>query len=159
MSGAGDVTAEVAATPEVRAIRSTDKAQWARLFVAYGIFYETAFTQEIVDALFEKLTDETAEIQSLVAVRGDAVIGFAHFRRLYDTFRAGPGWFLDDLYVTPEARGSGAATALIETLRELANANGGGTVRWITAHDNHTAQSVYDKLAQRQSWVTYEMET
>jgi len=143
----------------IRGIRPTDKAQWARLFVAYGVFYETAFTQQIVDAVFEKLTDASTDVQSIVAERGGALIGFAHLRPQYDTFTAGPGWFLDDLYVTPEARGSGAATALIEALRELAASNGGGTVRWITAHDNTTAQRVYDRLAKRTTWVTYEMES
>lgn len=143
----------------IRGIRPTDKAQWARLFVAYGVFYETAFTQEIVDAVFEKLTDASTDVQAIVAERGGALIGFAHFRRQYDTFTAGPGWYLDDLFVSPEARGSGAATALIDALRELAAGNGGGTVRWITAEDNTTAQRVYDRVAKRTTWVTYEIES
>ena len=143
----------------IRGIRPTDKAQWARLFVAYGVFYETAFTQEIVDAVFEKLTDASTDVQAIVAERGGALIGFAHFRQQYDTFTAGPGWYLDDLFVSPEARGSGAATALIDALRELAAGNGGGTVRWITAEDNTTAQRVYDRVAKRTTWVTYEMES
>ena len=143
----------------IRGIRPTDKVQWARLFVAYGVFYETAFTQHIVDAVFEKLTDATTEVQAIVAERGGVVIGFAHFRRQYDTFTAGPGWYLDDLFVSPEARGAGAATALIDALRELAAGNGGGTLRWITAEDNATAQRVYDRVAKRTSWVTYEMES
>lgn len=143
----------------IRGIRPADKVQWARLFVAYGVFYETAFTQEIVDAVFAKLTDDTTDVQAIIAERDDAMIGFAHFRRQYDTFTAGPGWYLDDLYVTPEARGAGAASALIDALREVAAGNGGGTVRWITAEDNTTAQRVYDRVAQRTTWVTYEMES
>jgi GNAT superfamily N-acetyltransferase len=143
----------------IRGIRPTDRAGWARLFVAYGVFYETAFTQEIVDAVFENLTDATTDVQAIVAERDDTLIGFAHFRRQYDTFTAGPGWYLDDLFVSPEARGSGAATALIDALRELAAGNGGGTVRWITAEDNTTAQRVYDRVAKRTTWVTYEMES
>ena len=143
----------------IRGIRPADKVQWARLFVAYGVFYETAFTQQIVDAVFEKLTDASTDVQAIVAERGGVVIGFAHFRRQYDTFTAGPGWYLDDLFVSPEARGSGAATALIDALRELAAGNGGGTLRWITAEDNTTAQRVYDRVAKRTSWVTYEMES
>ena len=143
----------------IRGIRPTDRAGWARLFVAYGVFYETAFTQEIVDAVFEKLTDATTDVQAIVAERDDTLIGFAHFRRQYDTFTAGPGWYLDDLFVSPEARDAGAATALIEALRELAAGNGGGTLRWITAQDNATAQRVYDRVAKRTTWVTYEMES
>jgi GNAT superfamily N-acetyltransferase len=94
-----------------------------------------------------------------VAEQDDVVIGFAHYRRLFDTFTASPNWFLDDLYVAPDARGTGAATALIEAVAAAATAKGGGTLRWITAEDNPVAQSVYNKVAKRTTWVTYEMET
>jgi len=149
----------MAEATSIRALRAADKPHWARLFVAYGVFYETAFTQQIVDAVFATLVGDSAEIHALVAVDSDdQLIGFAHFRRQYDTFTAGPGWYLDDLYVDPAARGAGAATSLIDALTELATANGGGTVRWITAADNTTAQRVYDRIATRTSWVTYEKE-
>jgi ribosomal protein S18 acetylase RimI-like enzyme len=87
------------------------------------------------------------------------VVGFAHYRNLPDTFTAAHAWFLDDLYVAPEYRGGGAATALIEAVAERAASDGGGTLRWITASDNATAQRVYDKVATRTSWVTFERET
>jgi len=143
----------------IRAIQASDKAQWARLFVAYGIFYETAFTQEIVDGVFEKLVGESTEIQGVVALRDDSIVGFALYRPLYDTFTNGPAWHLDDLYVDPSARGTGVATDLIEAVAIIARENGGGTIRWITADDNVTAQSVYNKLATRKTWVTYEKES
>ena len=86
-------------------------------------------------------------------------MGFAHLRRLSDTFTAGPSWFLDDLYVVPEHRGAGVASALIERCEATAHAAGGGTLRWITASDNTTAQRLYDRVATRATWVTYEKET
>ncbi|TBN57066.1 GNAT family N-acetyltransferase [Glaciihabitans arcticus] len=157
MSDLNDLAATAAEAPAVRAIRPGDKVHWARLFVAYGVFYKTAFTQEIVDNVFERLIGHSGEIDALVVTDSDdRPIGFAHFRLQYDTFTGGPGWFLDDLYVDPAARGAGAATALIETLSELATASGGGTLRWITAADNAAAQRVYDRVATRTSWVTYE---
>ena len=84
--------------------------------------------------------------------------GFAHVRRLSDTFTAGPAWFLDDLYVVPERRGQGIARDLIErAARDGADA-GGGTLRWITAADNTSAQKLYDRIATRATWVVYERE-
>ncbi len=79
------------------------------MFLDYGVFYETAFSDALIDGI---------------------AIGFAHYRMLPETFTAGPGWFLDDLCVVPDARGSGA----------------------------HTAQRVYNRLAKRLDWVTYERE-
>ena len=143
----------------IRPIEPADKAQWARLFVAYGVFYETAFTQEIVDAVFATLTSDSPEINGLVAVTDDTITGFALYRSLYDTFTAGPAWHLDDLYVDPAHRGTGTATDLIAAVSIIARENGGSTVRWITAEDNTTAQRVYDRVAKRKTWVTYEMES
>ena len=144
----------------VRSVEAEDRSDWERLFVAYGVFYETTFDADVLSGVWGWLTDDSHEVSALVAVDGSgALVGFAHYRRLADTFTAGPGWFLDDLYVAPSARGAGAATALIDAVAEHAAANGGGTLRWITAADNHTAQRVYDRVAARATWVTYERKT
>ena len=142
---------------EVRAVAAEDRSQWERLFVAYGVFYETEFDADVLAGVWGWLTDDSHEVSALVAVDDSGqLVGFAHYRRLADTFTAGPGWFLDDLYVDPAARGAGAATALIDAVAAVAEANGGGTLRWITAENNHTAQRVYDRVATRATWVTYE---
>ena len=145
---------------EVRPVVASDRDTWARLFVAYGVFYETTFSDEIVGGVWTWLMDAGHSTNALVAVstESDAVVGFAIYRPVADTFTAASGWFLDDLYVDPSARGTGAATALIDAIRVIAHEAGGGTLRWITAADNVRAQSVYDKVAVRQSWVTYEID-
>ncbi len=142
----------------IRRIEATDREAWQRLFVDYGVFYETAFGDDVLDGVWAWLMDARHPLTAFVAVHDGAVKGFAHVREQPDTFTAGPGWFLDDLYVELELRGSGAGTALIEALAAHATAHGGGTLRWITAHDNDRAQRVYDRLATRTSWVTYEKE-
>ena len=143
----------------IRDIHVTDRAAWEKLFLEYGDFYETAFDRPILDGVWAWLMDDAAPVRAYVAVDGADVIGFAHYRHQPDTFTAGAGWFLDDLYVDPKHRGTGSATALIEEIASYAAAHGGGTLRWITADDNVTAQRVYDRLATRATWVTYEKET
>ncbi len=137
----------------IRAIELADRDAWARLFVAYGEFYETAFTDEVVDSTWRRLLDPTEGVDALVAELDGEVVGFAHYRSHPDTFSTGRDWFLDDLYTDPAARGQGVATQLIDHLKQLAD----GTLRWITAESNATAQSVYDKVATRTTWVTYEV--
>ena len=146
-------------TVTVRPIAAGDRDAWARLFVDYGVFYETAFTAPIIDGVWEWLSDAAHSTNALVAVVSGEVVGFAIYRTVADTFTAANAWFLDDLYVDPAARGAGVATDLIEAVTIIARENGGGTVRWITADDNTTAQSVYNKLATRKTWVTYEKES
>ena len=144
---------------DVRDIHEGDRDSWHRLFTEYGMFYKTEFSDSVRDGVWAWLMDAEADVCAVVAVDAGEVVGFAHYRQLPDTFTAGPEWYLDDLYVRPESRGSGAATALIDAVSERAASDGGGTLRWITAADNSVAQGVYDKIATRTTWVTYEKQT
>ncbi|GAB3606069.1 hypothetical protein GCM10027413_14780 [Conyzicola nivalis] len=78
----------------------------------------------------------------------------AEDRSQWERFFVAYGEFYD-----PSARGTGTATTLIDAVTERARAAGGGTLRWITAADNVTAQRVYDRVADRSTWVTYERKT
>ena len=145
-------------TVEIRPIAAADHDRWRELFRDYGVFYETHFDDAVFDGVWPWLLDPAHTVSALVAEDEGELLGFAHIRRVEDTFTAGPSWFLDDLYVVPEARGRGVARALIERGYADATANGGGTFRWITASDNETAQLLYDKIATRAGWVVYEKE-
>lgn len=141
----------------VRDIRESDHDDWRRLFTAFGVFFDTDFDDTVLDGVWSWLLDSEHEVSALVAVDpDDAVIGFAHYRRLADTFTAGPGWFLDDLFVDPEQRGSGAGEELMDAVTAKASEAGGGTLRWIASADNTGAQRLYDRVATRASWVTFE---
>jgi GNAT superfamily N-acetyltransferase len=66
---------------------------------------------------------------------------------------------MHDLFVTPAARGTGLADALIAACRELAREHGARTLSWTTAPDNRRAQAVYDRSgASASSWLEYELE-
>lgn len=142
----------------IRAAWPDDEAEWRELFRAYGVFYETEFTDNVLEAVWWQLLEEGSGVDALVAELDGSVIGFAHYRSHPDTFTGGRDWFLDDLFVDPEVRGAGVATALIEHLIGLARASEpAGTLRWITADDNARAQRVYDRIAKKTTWVTYEV--
>ena len=141
----------------IRAVESRDHEAWARLFAAYGEFYETTFSADVLESTWSRLLDPAEGVDALVAEVDGAVIGFAHYRSHPDTFTTGRDWFLDDLFVDPASRGSGAATALIERLKQIAAEIGPGTLRWITAESNERAQRLYDRVATRTTWVTYEV--
>jgi ribosomal protein S18 acetylase RimI-like enzyme len=142
----------------IRDIELRDRDAWRELFRAYGVFYETEFSDEHLDHVWELLVADGSGVDALVAEQDGTVVGFAHYRSHPDTFSAGYDWYLDDLYVDPDARGGGHATDLIQHLTRLARENGpAGTLRWITAADNARAQRVYDRLAKKTTWVTYEV--
>jgi GNAT superfamily N-acetyltransferase len=144
-------------TVDVRPVEPEDADAWRRLFRDYGVFYETSFDDAQLDHVWALLTTEGSGVDALVAEVGGTVVGIAHYRSHPDTFSTGRDWYLDDLFTDPAARGTGVASALIDRLKEFARATGPGTLRWITAADNTTAQRVYDRLAKRTTWVTYEV--
>lgn len=144
--------------PVIRLVEPQDKDSWAKLFVAYGEFYETAFSEQVLEGVWSWLMEENHPVRGFVAELDGRLVGFAHLRRHPDTFEARDSWFLDDLFTEPESRGAGVASALIDTLSGYAHARGGGTIRWITAADNDRAQRLYDRIATKTAWVMYEKE-
>ena len=142
----------------IRTIKDHDRADWERLYQGYAAFYKVDQTVEMRARVWSWLHDPLSEVEGLVCE--DAlgnIIGLTHFRRFARPLMAATGCFLDDLFVAPEARGSGAADALIGGVREIAEKRGWSLVRWITAEDNYRGRGVYDRLATRTNWVTYDI--
>jgi GNAT superfamily N-acetyltransferase len=142
----------------VRDLEVRDRAAWQALYTGYGEFYEAPLSQENADRVWGWLLDPQHESFALVAVDDDdRPIGLAHYREFARPLAGRTGIHLDDLFTAPDARGSGAASALIARLKDLATERGCDVVRWITANDNATAQRLYDRLATRTEWVTYDL--
>ncbi|MDM4761683.1 GNAT family N-acetyltransferase [Galbitalea sp. SE-J8] len=147
-----------AASVVVRPLREHDAAAWRRLFAEYGAFYGSDFSDEVLDRVWAIVVDPAGAVNAFVGEFDGEVVGFAHYRSHPDTFSGELDWFLDDLYTAEAARGHGVATALIERLTAKARATAPhGSLRWITAADNARAQRVYDTVATRTTWVTYEV--
>lgn len=143
---------------QIRPIMAADRQIWDRLFAGYARFYKVDQTPQMRETVWDWLMDEGHTSNGLVAedVAGK-VIGFTHYRPFVSQLGARTNGFLDDLYVDPEARGSGAAEALIHAVGDIARDKGWGVVRWITADDNYRGRGVYDKLATRTMWISYDM--
>lgn len=102
--------------------------------------------------------DQSAELEAFVAVdETGRVVGLAHFRQFTRPLSATNGGFLDDLFVDPSVRGSSAARSLLLALRDEARQRNWSVIRWITADDNYRARGLYDKVATRTHWITYDM--
>ena len=83
--------------------------------------------------------------------------GLAHLREWIRPLRGARSGYLDDLFVDQAVRGEGVVDALFAEIDMLAVARGWDVVRWTTADDNYRARSVYDNVAVRTSWITYDM--
>ena len=128
------------------------------LMRAYCDFYEASPPDEALLALSRALlADPRREgVQLLARDGGGRAIGFATVYWSWATTSAERIGVMNDLYVAPEARGSGAAEALIEACRAECAAHGAGKLTWQTARDNERAQKVYERVgATREQWVDY----
>ena len=144
--------------PRVRELEQRDRAAWQELYAGYGDFYATPLSDEKADRVWAWLMDPGYEAFGLVAVdENDSPIAIAHFRQFARLLADGIGIYLDDLFTAANARGTGAGTALIGRLEEIARERGAEIVRWITANDNFVGQKLYDRLASRTMWVTYDL--
>ena len=142
----------------IRPVKAEDRAAWDTLYQGYATFYKVEQTPQMRDTVWGWLMDPDHGSNGFVAVNdAGALIGLTHYRPFVSCLKAVTNCFLDDLFVDPAARGSGAADALIAAVGDVAKANGWPVVRWITADDNYRGRGVYDKLATRTMWVTYDM--
>jgi GNAT superfamily N-acetyltransferase len=138
----------------VRRAAEPDRERWAKLYRGYCTFYEVRAPD--LDDLWLRIT-ERHELERFVAELDGEVIGLAHVRAFARPLEGDWAGFLDDLFVDPDRRGSGAGEALLEHLRALARERGWGVVTWITGADNQVARRLYDRLAEAQPWVTYDL--
>ncbi len=144
----------------IRPVKSEDRAEWDVLYQGYAKFYKVEQTAQMRDTVFGWLMDDAHGSNGLVAVdSAGTLVGLTHYRPYVSPLRAITNCFLDDLFVDPQARGSGAADALINGVADVARTNGWSVVRWSTADDNYRGRGVYDKLATRTMWITYDLKT
>lgn len=140
----------------VRPLELKDEARWRDLFRRYREFYHLQESEDVVSRVWGWLTDPEHECQGLVAESADGIVAIADYRRFSRPSTGTIGIWLDDLFTDPEARGHGAGRALISGLQQIAGSEGRSVVRWITADDNCQAQVLYDQLATKTNWVTYD---
>lgn len=142
----------------VRPAAPADRAAWDGLYAGYAAFYGVDQTSAMRDRVWGWIHDPVHPVRGLVAGGADGrLVGLAHFRAFSRPLSATTGGYLDDLFVDPVARGSGAAQALIDAVAAIGRAEGWSVIRWITAEDNARARRVYDRVAQRTAWLTYDI--
>lgn len=143
-------------TPTLRVARATvaDEAQAAALFDAYRQFYEQpadlAASRAFIAARLAR-----GDAWVALAWRGSQAVGLCQCYPVFSSTAPvpGPALLLNDLYVLPEARGSGAAQALMQAAEAHARAEGCVAMELSTARSNTRAQALYA----RQGWVRDEV--
>ena len=124
----------------------------------YGRIGPTALEPVITESTWARFFDPGEPVYCLVAIEEGRVVGLPHFLYHRSTTRQADVCYLQDLFTAESFRGRGISRKLIEAVAEAARNSGCSRLYWQTKVDNHTARSLYDKLAEHTGFIVYTKE-
>jgi len=96
--------------------------------------------------LHDALFGPAPAAEAVIAEADGQAQGFALFFHNFSTWTGRRGLYLEDLYVTPDARGQGVGTALLRHLAGIAVARGCGRFEWSVLDWNADAIAFYRQM-------------
>lgn len=127
----------------VRPLEARDEAEWLGLWNGYLAFYESSLEAHVSASTFQRLINPARASQfAFVAEQDGKLVGLVHAIVHHHNWRVEDVVYLQDLFVSPDARGTGAGRALIEAVYAAADANGTPSVCWLTQETNATARQL-----------------
>lgn len=101
------------------------------------------------DTLGDHLFGSHPSAEVLIGEIDGIARGFALFFHNFSTFEGRPGLYLEDLFVVPEARGSGLGKALLAQLARIALERGCARFEWAVLDWNEPAIAFYRAIGAR----------
>ena len=142
----------------IRPLETADREGWSALWAGYLAFYRATLSAQTTQATFERLCDGTNGLFGLLALdEAGAAVGLANCVVHATTWSRQPKCYLEDLFVSPAARGGDLGRALLEAVKQAATDRGAPDVYWHTQQYNGRARSLYDVVGRPTSFVVYEM--
>ena len=139
----------------IKPVGTDERAAWEPLWKGYLRFYESSQTPEATDVLWQRLHDPAEPMHLLGAYLDGKLAGVVHYLYHRSCWTIGDYCYLQDLYVSKEARGGGIGRALIEAVCRDAQVAGASRVHWLTQEGNAQARGLYDTLAERSGFIQY----
>lgn len=138
-----------------------DDAELILRFITELAIYEKAEHEVKTDAagIRDSLFAEGSTAHGLICENDGQPIGYAVYFFNYSTWLGKHGLYLEDLYVSPQARGIGAGKALLRHLAQLAVARVCGRFEWSVLDWNTPAIDFYESFGARpqSEWTTYRL--
>jgi GNAT superfamily N-acetyltransferase len=139
----------------IRAALPSDESTWRHLWRGYCDFYRARLPDEVTNRTWKRILDPDSAVMCVVAEVDGQVLGFANSLVHENTWETQAVCYLEDLFVTPAARGRGVGAALLEWLRNAMRAEGWARLYWMTKADNQQARRLYDHFTQADDFVRY----
>lgn len=139
----------------IREARAGDFDEWLPLWEGYNTFYETVAPEAVTRTTWARFFDDAEPVHALVAEDAGRLVGLVHYIFHRSTWMIEPTCYLQDLFASPEVRGTGVGRMLIEAVYARAKAAGSTRVYWLTHETNATARRLYDRVAERSGFIQY----
>jgi GNAT superfamily N-acetyltransferase len=142
----------------IRPLETPDREGWNALWAGYLAFYRAELSDPTTEATFGRLCDGTDGLFGLLALdEAGSAVGLANCVVHATTWSRQPKCYLEDLFVSPAARGGELGQALLKAVKQAATDRGAPDVYWHTQQYNGRARSLYDVVGRPTSFVVYEM--
>lgn len=142
---------------QIAPVQQQDYSQWLPHWLAYQDFYKVCLSNTVTKTAWQRFFDEAEPVYCAIAKQGEKVLGFVHYVVHRSTWAEQSFCYLEDLYVSPEARGQHIGKRLIEYVKQQANSLHCARLYWHTQETNHTAQKLYDWVAEKPGVIEYRM--
>lgn len=139
----------------IKPLSEQDFAIWQQQWQGYQDFYEVDIPQATRLVTWQRLLDPEEPLFGALAMVDSEAVGLVHWIFHRSCWTVEDSCYLQDLYVSPQQRGSGAGRQLIEHVYQEAKAAGSTRVHWLTHETNKTAMQLYDRIAVRSGFVQY----
>ena len=130
-------------------------------FVTELARYENAESEVVatINDITATIFSDSATTHALICEFNGNPIGFAVYFFNYSTWQGKNGLYLEDLYVTPEARGIGAGKSLFKALAKIAQEKQCGRFEWSVLDWNKPAIDFYESIGAKpkSEWVGYRL--
>jgi GNAT superfamily N-acetyltransferase len=141
---------------QIRALVDDDRSAWEPLWQGYLTFYETVLPAEVTDSTWSRFHSHAEPMFALGAFQDGRLVGIVHYLFHRTGWSIHDTCYLQDLFVLPDARGSGVGRALIEAVAVKAREAGAYRLYWHTHETNRTAQTLYDRVAAKSGFIQYQ---
>ena len=107
----------------------------------------------------ESLFGKNSNTKALICNIDNKAVGYAVYFFNYSTWLGKHGLFLEDLYIAPEQRGTGAGKAMLQHLAKIAISKNCGRFEWNVLDWNEPAIKFYQSLGAKPQaeWVGYRL--
>lgn len=144
----------------IRRATPADSHTIHRFVVELAIYEKEPDAVQVTPAILaDQMSQERPPFECVIAELDGEAVGFALFFHTYSTWRGAPGLYLEDLYVTPSARGQGHGRALLAHLASIARSRGCARMEWAVLTWNEPAIGFYEALGARpmKEWMVYRL--